>query len=85
MALLDSYSPELLFNLTPSKSRRNAFVPECRPLCLAHHPCRTMATQRAGFDARRHNSAVIEAFEITAQRTAAKVLIGDSAVYTQGV
>jgi hypothetical protein len=44
-----------------------------------------MATQRAGFDARRHNSAVIDAFEITAQRTAAKVLIGDSTVYTQGV
>jgi hypothetical protein len=44
-----------------------------------------MATQRAGFDARRHNCAVIDAFEITAQRTAAKVLIGDSAVYTQGV
>lgn len=84
MALIDSYSPELLLKPTPSKPSRNAFAPECRPLCLAQLLRCTMATQRAEFDARRRNSAVIGAHEIIAQRTTAKVLVGDCANDTQG-
>jgi hypothetical protein len=79
MTIFDSYSPELLFKPTPSKTRRNASFPECCPLCLAQHPRCAMASQRAKYDASRRNSAVIGAFETTAQRTAAKVLIGDCA------